>query len=54
MPRATLVYQYPKSSVTLDQVQQMQQSKLKFGASSCVLTSDDQFWILTTVWTSPD
>lgn len=50
MPDTTMVYKYPKASVSENQVEALKTNKLAHGAKSAAITSDDTYWILTIVW----
>jgi hypothetical protein len=50
MADQTVVENFPKSSCTKAQVEEIRQDRLANGAKSCTLTEDSTNWILTTVW----
>jgi hypothetical protein len=50
MSQRTKIELFPKSDWTEDQVKAVQAGHLASGAVSCELTSDENNYILTTVW----
>ncbi|WP_157374743.1 hypothetical protein [Burkholderia ubonensis] len=54
MSDTTMIYKYPKASVSEDQINALATNKLAYGAKSAKVTSDDTYWILTITWPTFD